>query len=272
MFKFMIRGTRGTMPACGGDYVKYGGNTTCFSVETDDGLIIFDAGTGISHVADDLAKLPQMPSITMLFTHFHMDHVIGLPCFNPLYSKQTSISIMADPRRSTDWRNTLTTFTGKPYWPVGLGESDATMKLGDIPVEQDGIELYGVRISWFSVPHPQQCLSYRVEMPGNVVIIATDVEYDTNRIQPAFVDFCRNADFLICDTQYTPDEYDARRGWGHSTWEMGVRIAKEAKVDRLIMTHYAPKRKDRELDLIVEAARKQFPQASPATENMILST
>lgn len=270
VFKFVIRGTRGSMPACGRDYVKYGGNTTCFSIQTDGGLIIFDAGTGILHVANDLAGFPEMPSITMFFTHFHMDHVIGLPRFDPLYSKQTTISIMADHHRGGDWKKTLRTFMGKPYWPVGLGECDAVMKLEDLPAEQDGMELYGVRISWFHVPHPQQCLAYRVEMPGNVVVIATDVEYDANRIPPDFIEFCRNADFLVYDTQYTPEEYAAHRGWGHSTWETGARIAGQAEVGRLILSHHAPDRKDREIDRIAEDAKKVFSRSIAATENMVL--
>jgi len=270
MYQFIIRGARGTIPACGQEYLIYGGHTTCFTVRTDSGLIIFDAGTGISSVANDLSELPTSPSITLLFTHFHMDHIIGLPIFSPLYNKNTEISILADRRRTDDWRTTLKNFIGKPYWPIGLAESDAVMKLEDIPVDEEAMELYGVRISWFLVPHPQQCLAYRVEMPENTVVIATDLEYNKNGIQSAFINFCRNADFLIFDAHYTPEEYPAHRGWGHSTWEVGARIANEAGVDRLILTHHAPSRKDTEIDRILEAARKVFPVTFAAAENMVL--
>lgn len=260
------------MPVCGGRFLHYGGSTTCFSMQTDTGWIIFDAGTGIGHVARDLARLDEMPAITLLFTHFHLDHVVGLPCFDPLYSKRTEISIMADPRRSSDWRDTLYDFMAKPYWPVGLGEADANMRLADLPIEDQTMELHGVRISWFRVPHPQQCLAYRVEMPGNTVVIATDVEYEAGAVNPAFIEFCAHADFLIYDTQYAPDEYPAHRGWGHSTWETAARIAAESRADRLIMTHHDPDRDDAGVRGLVDDARKIFPNTEGATENMLLET
>lgn len=271
MFKFSIRGTRGTMPACGTDFLRYGGNTTCFSVETDAGIILFDAGTGIAHVAGELAAMDSTPPITMLFTHFHMDHVIGLPAFSPLYNDASNIVIMADPRRDRSWKDVLLTFTGKPYWPIGLSDTAADTALTDLPVEKEHeIECYGVRIKWFSVPHPQKCLSYRVELPDTSVVIATDVEYEQSTISKGFIDFCEGADHLIFDTQYVPSEFGARRGWGHSTWEVAVEVAKSAGVKQLVMTHHEPLRTDQEVDMIVEQAQEKFPATVAASENLVL--
>ncbi len=107
MHRFIIRGTRGTIPACGQEFTKYGGNTTCFSLETDEGMVVFDAGTGIMAVGADLASRPTMPPVTILFTHFHLDHVIGLPCFSAIYDRNAQVTFMADGNRDDDWRAAL---------------------------------------------------------------------------------------------------------------------------------------------------------------------
>jgi phosphoribosyl 1,2-cyclic phosphodiesterase len=270
MWKVTIQGARGTIPAFGSNFQKYGGNTTCYSLRTDKGIIIFDAGTGISHVADEIAHLSKTLPITLFFTHFHMDHVIGFPCFDPLYDKGAKITIMADPRRRDNWKNTLKTFMGQPYWPVGLAETDIALTLKDIPVSRDAMDVYGVRISWFSVPHPQQCLAYRVETAANTTVIATDVEYDYENIQPAFINFCQGADSLIFDAQFTPEEYKTHKGWGHSTWRTGTRVAACAGVGRLILTHHAPRRIDNELHRILKEARNEFASTDIAMESMQL--
>ncbi|MFC1497062.1 MBL fold metallo-hydrolase [Verrucomicrobiota bacterium] len=258
------------MPAFGEAYRVYGGNTSCFTVNTDTGNIIFDAGTGISFAAETLSNQPQPLPITMLFTHFHMDHLIGLPSFAPLYNKKANIQIMADPERDDDWKKTLKTIVGKPYWPVGLAETDAAMNLVDLPADKCSLNLYGIEISWFRVPHPQGCIAYRVNMPGKDIVIATDVEYREDDIDPAFINFCATADCLIFDAQYTPKEYLSHSGWGHSTWKVAVRAAIEAKVQKLVLTHHEPVRKDKDIESIVEDARKLFPETHAATENMLL--
>lgn len=260
------------MPACGACSVRYGGHTTCFSVDTDDGMLIFDAGNGISHINADLAERGNIPPTTILFTHFHLDHVLGLPSFEPFYKGQNDITIMGDPSRPDSWRRTLKTFMGTPYWPVGLGETAARMDLVDLPTEKRSMKINGVSVAWMPVPHPQLCLSYRVNMFRNTVVIATDVEYVENEISPEFIEFCHAADFLVFDAHFTPAEYPMHRGWGHSTWKVGAQVAMEAGVKNLILTHHAPTRTDLELDEIVRAAREVFPNTRVASENMLLAT
>ena len=270
MWDFVIRGARGTIPACGQEFVRYGGSTTCFSVQTDTGLLIIDAGTGIAHLGRDIADLAKLMPITILFTHFHLDHVIGFPCFDPVYNKDAKITLMADPRRKSNWKETMKTFMGKPFWPVGLGDVDACLTLDDLPVNDEFIECAGVKVSWFRVPHPQQCLAYRLDVQGRAIVVATDMEHDTNLVRPEFVKFCGKADHLICDAHYTPEEYPSHCGWGHSTWEACTLIAKEAGVKQLILTHHAPTRTDDEVDAILKAAQKAFPNTTAAAENMKL--
>ncbi len=266
MFEFVIRGTRGQRPTCGPDFDKYGGHTTCYSLTTGCGTILFDAGSGLSAVP----ILTHGQSVSLLFTHFHIDHLIGLPSLPALAGEGTTIRVMADPRRDADWRSALDTFMGKPFWPVSLDELHADLHMDDLPIEEGYLDIDGVRITWMAVPHPQQCLSYRVVMPTATVIIATDVEYEVGRIPEAFLRFCSGADFLIFDAQFTPEEYSDHKGWGHSTWEVGVEVASRAGIGQLVLTHHAATRTDRELDDILATARKHHANTVAAYDNMRL--
>jgi phosphoribosyl 1,2-cyclic phosphodiesterase len=270
MHGFVIRGTRGTLPTCGPHFLRYGGDTTCLSLETPEGLLVIDAGTGLRHVTQELADRTDMPPITVLLTHLHMDHLVGLPSFGPLYSSHAKIRFMADPNREDDWQQALLAFLRKPYWPVGLTDADATLDFGDLSCPGEPMDIYGIRVNWCPVPHPQQCAAYRLDWPGGSVVVATDVEFDAAQIPSSFVEFCSGANHLIFDSHFTPSEIDQYAGWGHSTWEAGVALARAAGIDELLLTHHSPKRHDADMDGIVEAARQQFPRTRGASTNMAL--
>lgn len=253
------------MPACGASFLAHGGDTTCFSVSTPEGWILIDAGTGVAHVSHEVSESGCRRPITMLFTHFHMDHIMGLPVFAPLYSSGCEITLMADPRRDESWKDTLLTFMGQPFWPVGLIEGAAEMMLEDLPEQESCMDLYGTRISWFEVSHPQHCLAFRIEMPSATVVVATDAELSQTDTDSAFVTFCRDADVLVCDAQYTPEEYPEHRGWGHSTWRAACAAASKANVEQLVLTHHAPFRSDDDVRAIAEQAKQVFPNTVAAT-------
>ncbi len=267
---FVIRGTRGTLPTCGPHFLRYGGDTTCFSLEAPQGLIIIDAGTGLRHVTQELADRTGIPPITVLLTHLHMDHLVGLPSFGPLYSSHAKIRFMADSNREDDWQQALLAFMRKPYWPVGLTDADATLEFGALSPPDEPMDIYGIRVSWCAIPHPQQCVAYRLDWTGGSVVVATDVEFDAERIPDGFVHFCRGASHLIFDSHFTPSEIGQYAGWGHSTWEAGVAIARATGASELLLTHHSPKRHDTDVDGIVEAAREQFPRTRGACTNMVL--
>jgi ribonuclease BN (tRNA processing enzyme) len=254
------------MAAC----LRYGAGTSCFTLETPSGLIIVDAGTGVCSVARELRRRAACPPILFLFTHLHMDHILGLPGFAPLYRSDAEITLMADPRREDNWKETLRRFVRPPYWPVGLGSVASRMRLEDLPVADGVLRRWGVRIEWCPVPHPQQCLAYRLSYPGRSIVIATDVEYTTDAIDERFLSFSGGADALIFDAQYQPAEYADHRGWGHSTWEAATEAAVRADVRRLILTHHDPDRSDRSVERMVRAARKRFPATQAARGGMVL--
>lgn len=272
MHRFVIRGARGSMPACGRDFQKYGGNTTCFSLETDDGFILFDMGTGAISADAELRQRETLPPITILFTHFHLDHLVGLPRFAPLYDPKARLTFMGDPKRPDQWRRNLTTFVSAPYWPADLETSMSAKSFEDLPATSSPLEICGVNISWCPVFHPQSCLAYKIQGPENTIVIATDHEHGESDLSEGFLEFCRDADFLICDAMYLPEEYNARKGWGHGNWQQGVQLALESGIGEIILTHHDIHRTDAELDRILKCAREFFPPTRIATENMVLST
>ncbi len=267
MHGFVIRGSRGTLPTCGAGFLRYGGDTTCFSLETPDGLLVIDAGTGLRHVTQELADRTDIPPITVLLTHLHMDHLVGLPSFGPLYSTHAQIRFMADSNRDENWQDALLSFMRKPYWPVGLTDADASLSFESLPASGRPLDIYGVRVSWCAVPHPQQCVAFRLEWSGGSVVVATDVEFDSDRVPDSFAAFCRDAQHLIFDAHFRPSEIGQYAGWGHSTWEAGVALAESAGVSQLWLTHHSPKRCDEDVEAIVEAARRAFPRTRGASTN-----
>jgi ribonuclease BN (tRNA processing enzyme) len=171
---------------------------------------------------------------------------------------------MGDPRRGEDWRQSVRTIFGPPYWPVSIARAGAEVSFEDIPWDAGFLEVAGARICWCPVWHPQQCLAYRIATPRRSIVIATDREPGNPAGDSAFLDFCRGAQVLIYDAQYTPEEYSAHRGWGHGTWRDGVEVARASGIEELILTHHDRQRTDNELDRILAAAREAFPRVRMA--------
>lgn len=250
----------------GAGFAKYGGHTTCFCLKTVEGLIIIDAGTGISLI-DETSDEELLPA-SLLFTHFHLDHITALPFLKRLANPRSSLKLMADSGRK-DWRSALMNLFTPPYWPVALTEIGAGLEFNNLPAAGE-LELYGVHISWRPLSHPQGCLAYRLETADKSVVIVTDHEAGHPKIDDILARFCSKADYLIYDAQYTPAELEKRRGWGHSSWAEGTALAVKADAGELILTHHDYRRRDDEIDAIVETARRRFPKTRAAAEKMIL--
>lgn len=259
-----IYGARGTMAVAGRAFNRYGGATTCFSLATRQGILIIDAGTGIIALGDQLMRYSRLPPITILFTHFHLDHVIGLPLFKPLHRSDAAITLMADPRSGQNWSRCLQTLIAPPFWPLDLSHFEAAIQFKHLPRHSRGMQAYGTEIAWHPLRHPQPCLAYRLHIQKRSFIIATDHEHDADPEGGAFTDFCHGASVLIADAQYTPAEYSQKRGWGHSTWLACARLAAAAKVGKLILTHHDHRRTDAQVDRLVRQARHVFPRTLAA--------
>lgn len=261
---FTIHGARGTTAVSGRTFNRYGGETTCFSLATRQGILIVDAGTGIIALGNQLMRQSDLPPITIMFTHFHLDHVIGLPLFKPLHRRGASITLMADPHRKESWTTALQTLFAPPFWPMALRRFGVAIRFQPLPRQNRRMRLYGIEIAWHPLRHPQQCLAYRLSIQQRSFVIATDHELDADSADGAFPDFCHGIDVLIADAQYTSFEYANHRGWGHGTWAACARLAAKAGVGELILTHHDYRRTDIQIDRLVRQAQRQFPATRAA--------
>jgi phosphoribosyl 1,2-cyclic phosphodiesterase len=253
-------GTRGSIPSPGPTTVRYGGNTTCFEVRHKGQRLIFDAGSGIRPLGTDLVeKGPN--SIHIFLTHFHWDHIQGFPFFAPLYDPEDTIKVVGPKQRDIDVQNLFAGQMGPIYFPVPFSVVAAAMEFEHL--NGGGYEIDDTHLEVMRVKHPSFVIGYRVKVGGRTICFIPDNEmegtgYDVGEAWDRRIkDFVADADLLIHDSMYTDDEYRARAGWGHSTFEQAVRLAEDGGVRRLLLFHHDPTRSDQELDGIVSRLRDQ---------------
>jgi phosphoribosyl 1,2-cyclic phosphodiesterase len=265
-------GTRGTCPVSGKDKVKYGGHTACASLTAPSGeVIIIDAGTGLRDLGRKLAAEHRetCPHLHLLLTHFHLDHVMGLPFFAPFYSDKTTMTFYTD-EEPEEAERLLTALMAGRLFPLALAELRSTRHFRKL--HAGSLEIGGVRIKHHPLNHPQGSLAFRLEGGESSVVFATDTEHPLKGVDEALAEFCRKAGHLIYDATFTPEDYEAgKRGWGHSTWEAGTRLAEAAAVGRLYLSHLNPDFSDRQVDEIVRQARRHFPRTFALHPGMLLS-
>jgi phosphoribosyl 1,2-cyclic phosphodiesterase len=264
-FTLTYWGVRGSIPTPGTAQQHYGGNTTCLSVEGTSGeMLIFDGGTGIRPLGLELAARPELPSVIHLFlTHFHWDHIQGLPYFVPLFRSDAQI-VLHSALPASELRSVLARQMAPPFFPVDFGKLPSQLEFrqtGTAPMECGNL-----RVQSFPLCHPQSSQGYRIEGGGRIVVFATDHEHGDPNIDANLREVSRGADVLICDAQYTPAEYESHRGWGHGTWLQAAELAAAAQVRQLVLTHHDPQRDDAALSAIEAHARQVFPNTSAARE------
>jgi CheY-like chemotaxis protein/phosphoribosyl 1,2-cyclic phosphodiesterase len=262
-------GTRGSIPTPGPRTVRFGGNTTCVEVRTRAGhVFIFDCGTGARALGDTLtARAPVSASI--LFSHTHWDHIQGFPFFTPAFDSRNTIALYG-PRGERSLHDTLARQMELSYFPVALSQLPATLSYRDLG--EGAHTIGGARIVAQYLNHPAVTLGYRVEADGAAVVYACDHEpfggalwhsdgaagrldsilHEGDRRHARFL---ADADLVIHDAQYTPEEYRARKNWGHSPFEYVVELACSAGVKRLALTHHDPTHDDAAIAEIERHAR-----------------
>jgi len=254
--KIFLGGTRGSFPVSGTNQTRYGGDTFSLLVEDQDGeQVLIDAGSGVRLLKDRLRS-----EGTVIFTHTHLDHLIGMPMLESLHPRR-----LISPRGGL--KEILARVFSPPVWPVCLSDAE-------YPVPTEPMEIGGLRVSWQSVAHPDGCLAYRVDEPvtGASVVVATDIEWAamSPSAQDAFVRFACGTDLLVFDAQYRPSEVAAHKGWGHSTWKDAVKVAGQCGAGKLWLMHHEPNRTDAELDAMAAAASAVFKGAVFPTAEMMV--
>lgn len=271
MFSVRFWGVRGSIPVPGPATARTGGNTSCVEVRAGSELIIFDAGTGLRRLGN--ALMDELPVVArMFFTHVHWDHIQGFPFFTPAFIKGNRFDLFGARKLSSTLAETLAGQMNFPNFPVSLAEMGAQMNFHDLR-EGEAVACGDAVITNSQLNHPGGVFAYRVDFGGHSVVFATDTEH-YSCVDSKLVALAEAADVLVYDAQYTPEEYRgtdeqaARTGWGHSTWEEGIKVADAARVRRLVLFHHDPDHDDDAIDHIEAQARQAFPGASAAREGM----
>ncbi|WP_420455057.1 MBL fold metallo-hydrolase [Rubrivirga sp.] len=262
-------GVRGSIPTPEAGFLGVGGNTACVEVRAADGTaLVLDAGTGARALGYALAAeaAGEPGEVHLALSHFHWDHLQGLPFFAPLYAPGQTVRFYAatdDHRIHALLRGQMTS----PYFPVPFGDLAAATETVRV---HDG-EPFGVgpmTVRPFPLNHPQGAHGFRIEADGAVLVYATDYEHGSPAHDEGLREVAHGADVLISDAQYTPDEYALRRGWGHTTWEHATDLAAAAGVGRLLLFHHDPSHDDAALDRIGTLARERFAATELAVEGL----
>jgi phosphoribosyl 1,2-cyclic phosphodiesterase len=262
-------GVRGSTPTPQRENLRYGGNTSCLELRTGDGLFILDCGTGLRLLGRAMVRGWRRKRIraNVFLSHYHWDHIQGLPFFLPLYHEANSFVFHSFRSIDTSVQQALEDQMINPYFPVDMAAMRARREFREIGEERMNFDGMAITTRWLN--HPQGCLGFRIEHRGKVIVYATDNEPGEVRGDRNVRLLAEGADMLIYDAQYTPEEYrTVKKNWGHSTWEEGVRIAKETGVKKLILFHHDPDHNDRQVDAILRSARRQFRATHAAREGM----
>lgn len=268
--KFTFWGVRGSIPSPGPRTVRYGGNTTCIEVRTDnDSLLIIDAGTGIFPLAQALVAAPKRPIDAHIFiTHSHWDHIHGLPFFSPLFVPGSSVRVYgaADPDTGRDISHVVGVQLQPSYFPVSETQLAATLDYRTLAVGER-LALDDAVVSNVLMGHPVTDLGYRIDCNGKSLFFTGDHEPMFNpypadhpehrafnehmeRHSSAIDELVQGVDALIVDCSYTREEYPAKVGWGHGTFDNAIAMALRCGARRLYCTHHEPTRGDDELEAV----------------------
>jgi phosphoribosyl 1,2-cyclic phosphodiesterase len=258
-------GVRGAIPTPQRENLDFGGETPCVEIEAEGKRIVLDAGTGLRQLGSRMLSGlgPERLNEDILLSHFHWDHVQGIPYFAPLF--QNSILRFYSLLPAESLHATLSALMAAPFFPLPLDAAAATKEFRQFKLYSP-LEIGPFLIRPFPLRHPQGCTGFRIESGGHVVVYATDHEQGDAESDAILLEHASGADLLIADAQYTPEEYPQRIGWGHSTWLEAAEIAKRAKVKRLVLFHHDPLRDDDSLREIVLLAQNVFPLTVAAKE------
>ncbi len=272
-------GTRGSIPTPGKDTVRYGGNTPCVEVRLqEDQLVIFDAGTGIRGLGDELMATGESVNAFLAISHPHWDHIHGFPFFKPAFISGNEFTILGAQSKDVTLRKMISTQMDKVYFPIQLNELKAKIRFR--PVKEGTIPIFDASLASIYVNHPALSLGYRLNADGHSFVYISDNEPFDREVAKSLKnvdknvvarymsvkgdpnsrvwEFARNADVLVHDTTYTPEEYVNHVGWGHSHYLFSLKLAHEAGVKRLVLFHHDQMHSDEKVDEIVQKCMKEI--------------
>jgi phosphoribosyl 1,2-cyclic phosphodiesterase len=275
--KLSFWGVRGSTPTVDPATWRYGGNTPCLELTAPDGTqFILDCGTGLRMLGSRWAapNSGKAPGTHILVTHYHWDHIQGIPFFSPLYVENNEFHFYSFRSKYLGRDSLKQVFEAQmalPYFPVDMSAMNARRKFKEV----DGGDSFTVgenKITARWLNHPQGCLGFRIETPAGTVAYATDNEPGDAKLDENLRELAAGADIFINDAQFTPEQLETtRKGWGHSSWLEGARVARQVEAKTLVLFHHDPDSTDRMVDTILRQAREEFDSVFAASEGMVIT-
>lgn len=269
-FSVTFWGVRGSIACPGPETIRYGGDTSCLEVMCGDRRMVFDGGTGLRRLGNKLVRLG--PGETdLFFTHTHFDHVCGLPFFVPMFIPGNTVRLWAGhllPEHTL--RQVLVEMMMAPLFPVPPDIFQADVSYNDYECGTVLAPGDGVTIRTGPLNHPNRATGYRIEFDGRVICYITDTEHFDGRIDEKIAALVQGADIMIYDSTYTDEEYPRFKGFGHSTWQEGVKLADAAQVKTLVIFHHDPNHNDDFMDEVARQAEAMRPGTIVAREGLTL--
>ncbi len=275
--KLSFWGVRGSTPTVDTATWRFGGNTPCLDFVAPDGTqFILDCGTGLRMLGNRWnAENLVLPRETHIFvTHYHWDHIQGLPFFVPLYVDKNEFQFYSFRSKflgPDSLRQVFETQMALPYFPVDFSAMSAKRKFREL----EGGETFLVgenKVTARHLNHPQGCLGFRIETPAGTIVYATDNEPGDPALEKSLRELADGADIFVNDAQFTPLQLaTSKKGWGHSSWKEGVKIAREVGAKTLVLFHHDPDSTDRAVDSLLRDAREEFDSVFAASEGMVIT-
>ncbi len=273
---FAVRfwGVRGSIACSGPRTARYGGNTSSIEVRCGGRLLLFDGGTGLRYFGNELAKAgPASTPIDadLFLTHTHFDHVCGLPFFRPFFEPQNRWRLWAGHLgEGMTLRRVLGEFMMAPLFPVPPQVFRARMEYREFKAGETLTPGPGIVLRTATLNHPDGATGYRIEYAGRSLCYLTDTEHVPGAPDRNILQLIAGADLVIYDSMYTDSEYDAYVGWGHSTWQEGVRLCRAAGAKRLAVFHHDPEHDDDMLDGVAREVAKELPGSVVARDGLFV--
>jgi phosphoribosyl 1,2-cyclic phosphodiesterase len=267
-FKVKFWGVRGSIACASPHHIAFGGNTSCVEINAGGEQIILDAGTGIRNLGHWNFRKGIRRS-TLLFSHTHSDHITGFPFFAPAFHADHSFRLLAG--HLSDHGGLQSVLSGQmqtPIFPVPIEAMKSSLTVEDFRGGDSFTLAPGIEVKTAALNHPNGATGYRVEHAGKSVCYVTDTEHVLGKPDDNILGLIEGADLVIYDSTYTDDEFPSKVGWGHSTWQEGIRLARTANVESLAIFHHDPDHEDDFMDRVEAAARATWRRAFVARENM----